>query len=359
MKESIILNHLGDDLSKKWFERRIDVLNGKRGILDFTEGLPLPDVRCFTQFRLFYESFCSKPDIYILGTDEYSRFSAKTLAHSSYKDRLKGFVTYSDPGNKLLEGLPVHLIEEVSKKDNCVYLTGGKDKAAQAENYLLLNRYWINQRNIFLTTEFLKTICGVQYFDLPVPSDNEVFLDCGCFDFNTSVDFTKWCSGRFSRIVVFEPDSISAQVCKQKASGLGIPMELIEAGVYSSNSTASFVPLHAGGSRFAAEGTSQVPTVKIDDVLKGDRATFIKMDVEGCEAEALKGAENTIRKWKPTMAISVYHKKDDILNLPELILSFSDDYTLYIRHYSNSMAETVLYAIPKNRAVQKTPGSIW
>lgn len=359
MNKSRIINHLGDELSRKWFDRRLDVLNGKRGVLDFTEGLPLPDVREFTQFRLFYESFGSEPDIYILGTDEYSRFSARTLAHSAYKNRVKGFVTHTASEDNLLEGLPVRLIEEVSKNENCVYLTGGRDKAEQAENYLLLNRYWINQKYIFLTTEFLKAICGVQYLDLPVPSGDEVFLDCGCCDFATGADFIKWCDGRVSRIIAFEPDSVSARVCRQNIRGLSFPVEIIEAGVSNANSTALFTPFHSGGSRFQADGTCRVNTVRIDDVLKGDRASFIKMDIEGSEAEAIRGAEETIRKWKPTLAISVYHKKDDILALPELILSIADDYTLYIRHYSNSMAETVLYAIPKDRNVRKTPGSIW
>ena len=359
MSESIIIDHLGDELSRQWFERRLDVLNGKRGVLDFTEGLPLPDVREFTQFRVFYESFGSNPDIYILGTDEYSRFSARTLAHSAYKGRVKGFVTHAAFGEGQLEGLPVHLIEEVSKKENSVFLTGGKDKATQADNYLLLNRYWINQKNIFLTTEFLKAICGVQYFDLPAPACDEVFVDCGCYDFATSIDFMQWCCGNSSRIVAFEPDNVSAQVCRQRAHSLAVPAEIIEAGAYNTDSTASFTPFHSGGSRFLADGTSRVATVRIDDVLKGDRATFIKMDIEGTESEALRGAEETIRKWKPTLAISVYHKKDDVLNLPELILSFADDYTLYLRHYSNSMAETVLYAIPKDREVRKTPGSVW
>lgn len=80
------------------------------------------------------------------------------------------------------------------------------------------------------------------------------------------------------------------------------------------------MPLHAGGSKISTDGTSKIATVRIDDILKGDRATLIKMDIEGSEYEAILVARETIKKWKPTLALSIYHKKDDILTIPELVL---------------------------------------
>lgn len=73
--------------------------------------------------------------------------------------------------------------------------------------------------------------------------------------------------------------------------------------------------------------------------------TFIKMDIEGAEKEALIGAEQIIRCHKPKLAICVYHKPEDIYVLPELINSFREDYRFYLRHYSNTIYETVLYAV--------------
>ena len=69
------------------------------------------------------------------------------------------------------------------------------------------------------------------------------------------------------------------------------------------------------------------------------------MDIEGSELEALKGAAETIKKWRPKLAISIYHKYEDIIEIPEYILSIVPDYSFYIRHYSSDIWETVLYAI--------------
>ena len=81
------------------------------------------------------------------------------------------------------------------------------------------------------------------------------------------------------------------------------------------------------------------------DVCVSDPVTFIKMDIEGAELEALKGSSKIIKKYMPKLAISLYHKKDDILEIPLYIKELVPEYKLYIRHYSNAGVETVLYAV--------------
>ncbi len=88
----------------------------------------------------------------------------------------------------------------------------------------------------------------------------------------------------------------------------------------------------------------QIPVTRLDAAIEGN-VTFIKLDVEGAEYEALKGAEKLIQNCRPTLAVSVYHKAQDIWELPELILSMAPEYTFYLRHYSLSSEETVLYAV--------------
>ncbi len=68
------------------------------------------------------------------------------------------------------------------------------------------------------------------------------------------------------------------------------------------------------------------------------------MDVEGAELKSLIGAKNTIIKNKPRLAICVYHKPEDICEIPEYILSLVPEYKFYLRHYSSINWETVLYA---------------
>ena len=73
--------------------------------------------------------------------------------------------------------------------------------------------------------------------------------------------------------------------------------------------------------------------------------TFLKMDIEGSELAALRGAERIIREQRPKLAICVYHKPEDLREIPSLLLSYHPDYKLYLRHYSINETETVLYAI--------------
>ena len=83
----------------------------------------------------------------------------------------------------------------------------------------------------------------------------------------------------------------------------------------------------------------------MDDVLIDSNPTFIKMDIEGAEYKALKGAERVIRKCHPKLAISVYHKPEDIFDIPSLILEYNSDYRFYLRHYSLTSSETILYVV--------------
>ena len=78
-----------------------------------------------------------------------------------------------------------------------------------------------------------------------------------------------------------------------------------------------------------------------------DKIDFIKMDIEGSEMNALKGAINTIREDRPQLAISIYHSLDDFVQIPVYLKEILDNYIFRLGHYNCNFAETVLYAIPK------------
>lgn len=94
-------------------------------------------------------------------------------------------------------------------------------------------------------------------------------------------------------------------------------------------------------------------TMSVDDFVKNERIArvdFIKMDIEGAELKALRGAEATIRSWAPTLAISVYHKEDDLLEIPAFLDSLGGGYDLFLDHYTIYGEETVLFAVPQTVA---------
>lgn len=83
----------------------------------------------------------------------------------------------------------------------------------------------------------------------------------------------------------------------------------------------------------------------MDDIIKG-KVTYIKMDIEGMEMDALKGGSEIIRRYKPKLAISVYHKMEDIIEIPYYINSLELGYELYLRHYWDcNGTDTILFAI--------------
>ena len=123
----------------------------------------------------------------------------------------------------------------------------------------------------------------------------------------------------------------------------GIDYELISKGLWSSEKELH-LKTNDTASTISEDGDTEIQVDSIDHLI-GKPATFIKMDIEGSEYEALLGARNTILKCKPKLAICIYHKMEDIWELPGLIYAMCPKYTFYLRHYSFADNETVLYAL--------------
>ncbi len=186
-----------------------------------------------------------------------------------------------------------------------------------------------------------------QYFEASIvtPQPNEVFIDAGCYDCETSLLFREWCGGDYDKIYAFEPDTINFQNCQSIIKREQIQnMELLNAGVWSSDNRLQFDDRGDMASSIDSKGTNSIYVRSIDSVLQGARATFIKMDIEGAELEALKGASKTIAKYRPKLAICVYHKPEDMLLIQLYLQSIVPDYQFYIRHYGD-WYETILYAV--------------
>lgn len=96
-------------------------------------------------------------------------------------------------------------------------------------------------------------------------------------------------------------------------------------------------------------GDGEVQLTTIDEALGENRVSFIKMDIEGAEAESLEGAMKIIERDLPNMAICIYHSISDFINIPMWIHQHFKEYDIYIRHHTWTLNETVCYAIRKNQ----------
>ena len=192
---------------------------------------------------------------------------------------------------------------------------------------------------------------GKQYLDPDImrPRQHEVFIDGGVLDLKNSLDFINWCGGNYDAVYAFEPDEHSYKKCLdiiQNDQQLDEnKVHLFNAALWNRDEELHFNSGDEGGSKVSSHGTSAVQARSIDSVLQGERVTFIKMDIEGAEMNALIGARESIKKWKPRLAICIYHKPNDPIELPLYIHGLVPEYKMYIRHYSTCRWETVLYCV--------------
>lgn len=179
------------------------------------------------------------------------------------------------------------------------------------------------------------------------------FVDCGAYVGDTIEGVVKFYGNAFGNIVAFEPDEDN--LCKlndrvEKLDGWDGKIQLVQKGVWSKEDTLHFSSSNSSSS-INEEGEIEIRVDSIDHVLKEEQlpVSYIKMDVEGSEKEALLGAVDTIKKWKPLLAVCVYHKPEDLYALTELIMQIVGDknYNYYLRYHGPDLRELVLYAIPE------------
>lgn len=208
----------------------------------------------------------------------------------------------------------------------------------------------------YRTTNDVKMICKIreqrykQYFPTEKffePEEDELFIDAGALDGSTVRDFVVWSGGKYKKAYAFEPSREDKIIVDEMIKHWGYNVESVAAGLYNKNGTVSFSALDMGWSTITEDGNESIDVVKLDDFMKdkNERVSFIKMDIEGSEMEALEGALATIGKDHPKLAICIYHKFDDLWNIPLWIHEKFPKYKFYIRHHSITDNETVMYAV--------------
>ena len=184
-----------------------------------------------------------------------------------------------------------------------------------------------------------------QYFqkDIFSPMKDEVFIDGGAYTGDTIESFIKNWGGVYKAIYAWEPDAANIKQMKKNLRGFK-NIKVIPFGMWKEKGSLGF-DQHGGSVSKIDEGLSdKVEVESIDHICFEEKVTFIKMDIEGSEKEALEGAVNVIKRDRPRLAICIYHSPEDLYEIPFWIKSIVPEYKLYIRHHSDGAAETVVYA---------------
>lgn len=155
--------------------------------------------------------------------------------------------------------------------------------------------------------------------------------------------------GPVEELVCFEPDPnqyrLVADYLSQHHAQVGRRVTVLPCAVHNREAVAPFTHSDTSfGSRVVESGHACVQCVSLDRALPGFAPTFVCMDIEGAELEALRGAEKTIRDSRPDLAICVYHAPDHLWEIPLYLHRLGLGYRLYLRNYTSLTYETVLYA---------------
>ena len=172
------------------------------------------------------------------------------------------------------------------------------------------------------------------------------FLDLGAYDGDSILEFMKYVHSKYNRIIAVEASEKNYKMLL--ANMADIPnIECHNIGVYKEKTQLHFMVSDAKNTFASDVGETVLAVDTVDNIVQKQPISFIKMDIEGAEYDALLGAQETIKRNTPILAVSVYHKVEDLFRLILLIQKIHPHYDYYLRHYSPTVIETVLYAVPQ------------
>lgn len=222
------------------------------------------------------------------------------------------------------------------------------------------SREVLRNRLLFLRTRKRKYLTEVrernQYFSEELIDFEKIdyFVDLGMYTGDTIVQFLEVTKGKHKKIYGFEPDEQIYQTARETLKGF-TNLTLVKKGTSDFDGQAQVAQ---------ALGVMQSIEGGVFDVEKGKENSFeickldtffgnqempggmLKLDIEGAEMATLRGGAEWIKKNKPVIAVCIYHKQEDIFELPAFCKGLVPEYKIYFRHYSDNQTETVCYLIP-------------
>ena len=194
-----------------------------------------------------------------------------------------------------------------------------------------------------------------QYFSKELIDFSKIdyFVDLGMYIGDTVLQFVQATNGQYKMIYGFEPDNAIYRIAQNNLKALQ-NISLVKKGVSDCDGRIRVVQALGvmqtiENGVFGEEGEENSFDVCSLDNYFGKQNMpngILKLDIEGAEMSALYGAIEWIKRNKPVIAICVYHKQEDILEIPKFCRQIVPEYKIYLRHYSDNQTETVCYLIP-------------
>jgi FkbM family methyltransferase len=248
-------------------------------------------------------------------------------------------------------GEPDRIVEEEAQIRQCFAIMSDESSRQELCDQISW-RYWTDPEFLPLPENI-----GEIYFpsDLVKAVDEEVFVDCGAFDGDSIRSFLR--RGRnFSHLYALEPDAQNrALLAKSVASLTDGLREKVTVWPYAAGNLDGHVTFAEGGDVASKVSSSETGTSveahRLDSLDWRFTPTYIKMDIEGAEPDALAGATNLLRNAQPVLAICLYHRLEHLWQIPNLIHTLASDYSIFVRRYAEDNWEQVCYAVPRSRLV--------
>lgn len=341
-----LYNDLCDQESREIFNLRVKYSEtGNCSYIDEIVDKFVRSKELWVKFGKKLAEISKTTNMYIYGAGVWG----KILYDETHKDVHWSGCVDSNPSGKVFPINLINFTEFMEIRENSVVVISSYKNYDSIYNQLVKNGF--DSKSIINAGEIINNITeGAMYFDLKelLPlRDKEYFVDCGCFDGYTDIAFFEWCkqNGYAYCIEIDEENTIKIKDNLKLYEG---SFEIIDKAIWSKktklaiNSTGDY-----SSSVYESKGISEneINADSIDNIFANKNITYIKMDIEGSELEALKGARNTIIQQKPRLAVSIYHKPEDVWDIISYLRSLNIGYKFFIRHYSFSYYDTVLYAL--------------
>lgn len=255
-----------------------------------------------------------------------------------------GFIDQNKTG--YIAGIKINRLDDYENlSDSKVIISNQMGYKDIAGNLL---SHGVKKENIICLEEWNVVASKEQYFEERCLSLENIstFVDIGSFDGTDSMKFLDKKGSYVEKIWAFEPDKRQFEICLKRLKAFR-QVQVLNSGIGSKSYKGKIVLRDNSGSFITREDMSEgeeADIVTLDEMLSEEKIDFVKMDVEGFEEMALLGGAELLRKQKPKLAVSIYHKRDDIFKIPRIVLDINPEYQFALGHYSLRNVDTVLYA---------------